>query len=360
MKLGARIFKTGIAIVLALFVTELLGLPSPVFAGIAAVFAVQPTIYRSYLSIIEQIQGNLIGAVIAVLFVLLFGSNILVVGLAAIIAISLILKFKLEKTIGLALVTMIAIMEVSHDLFIQYAFIRFATIMIGVFSSFLINLIFLPPKYETKLYHRMSDATEDILKWIRLSTRHASEFHLLKSDLEKLKEKLIKVDQIYLLYKEERDYFKANSVVKARKLVVYRQMISVTYRSLEILKRLNRYENELSQLPEDVKNVMKEQLDCLLTYHEQLLLRFIGKMHSQTESEVQNEVNIYRKELMNFMIKEIQTQNTEDNIHTFHLLHIFSAIFEYDEQLGHLETLITSFQSYHTEDNEVDIEEEEE
>ena len=87
MKFGARILKTGIAIVLALLVSELLGIPSPVFAGIAAVFAVQPTIYRSYLTIIEQIQANLIGAGIAVLFVLLFGSNPLIVGLAAVIEI---------------------------------------------------------------------------------------------------------------------------------------------------------------------------------------------------------------------------------------------------------------------------------
>ena len=65
MKLGARILKTGIAIVLALLIAQLIGLPSPVFAGIAAIFAVQPTIYRSYLSIIEQIQGNTIGAIIA-------------------------------------------------------------------------------------------------------------------------------------------------------------------------------------------------------------------------------------------------------------------------------------------------------
>jgi hypothetical protein len=68
MKLGARILKTGTAIVLALFLAELLKLPSPVFAGIAAIFAVQPSIYRSYLTIVEQIQGNIIGALCAILF----------------------------------------------------------------------------------------------------------------------------------------------------------------------------------------------------------------------------------------------------------------------------------------------------
>ncbi|MEJ9315158.1 aromatic acid exporter family protein, partial [Priestia megaterium] len=58
MKLGARILKTGIAITLSLLLGEFLSLPSPIFAAIAAVFAIQPSIYRSYLTILEQIQAN--------------------------------------------------------------------------------------------------------------------------------------------------------------------------------------------------------------------------------------------------------------------------------------------------------------
>lgn len=60
MKLGARILKTGIAIVLALYLATWLGLPTPVFAGIAAVFAIQPSIYRSFLTIVDQVQANII------------------------------------------------------------------------------------------------------------------------------------------------------------------------------------------------------------------------------------------------------------------------------------------------------------
>ena len=75
MKLGARVLKTGVAIVFALFLAELLNLPSPVFAGIAAIFAIQPSIYRSYLTILEQIQGNLIGATVAVIFSLIIWSS---------------------------------------------------------------------------------------------------------------------------------------------------------------------------------------------------------------------------------------------------------------------------------------------
>lgn len=357
MKLGARIFKTGIAIVLALLAAEMFNFPNPVFAGIAAVFAVQPTIYRSYLTIIEQIQANLIGAVIAVLLVLVFGKGILVIGLAAIIAILIILKLKLENTIGLALVTVIAIMEAPQTDFIQFSAIRFSTIMTGVFASFVVNLIFIPPKYETKLYHKIENITEEILKWIRLSNRHSSDFHLLKKDFEKIRERLTKAEQLYLLYKEERNYLKSSDIAKSRKLVIYRQMISSARRSFEILKRLNRYENELNHLPEQLRSSITEQLDCLLTYHEQQLLRFIGKMHSVTDGDHTNTVCLNRREMMTLFMNEINKSYNESEINTFHILHIFSAIFEYDEQLEHLDKLITSFQSYHKDDNEVTVKE---
>ncbi|SUM33922.1 lipoprotein [Staphylococcus gallinarum] len=49
MKLGARILKTGIAIILALFIASLLpneaGLKA--IAGVSAVVAMQPSVYRS-------------------------------------------------------------------------------------------------------------------------------------------------------------------------------------------------------------------------------------------------------------------------------------------------------------------------
>ncbi|MBO1910048.1 FUSC family protein, partial [Microvirga sp. 3-52] len=135
MRLGARIIKTGVAIVLALFIAELLQLPQTVFAGIAAIFAIQPSIYRSYLRIVEQIQGNVIGAVIAIIFVLIFGHQLVVIGLAAVIIILIMNKLKLEASISMALVMMIAIMEIQNDEFLIYAVLRFTTFFVGVFAA---------------------------------------------------------------------------------------------------------------------------------------------------------------------------------------------------------------------------------
>ncbi|MEW9502037.1 FUSC family protein [Jeotgalibacillus marinus] len=354
MKLGARVLKTGIAIVLALYLAELLQLSAPIFAGIAAVFVVQPTIYRSFVSILEHIQANLIGAIVAVLFVLLFGNDVAVIGFAAVIVITIILKLRIETTIGLALVTLIAIMEVHNEDFITFALLRFATIMLGVFSSFVVNLIFLPPKYESKLFYKISTTTDDMVKWIRLSTRHATEHQLLKKDIEKFKERLIRIDQTYLMYKEERGYFKRNSVATTRKLVVYRQMISSVRRSFEILKRLHRFENELNHLPDSLQLIIQEQLDCLMSYHEQLLLRFVGKIKTTNENEQINHTCMNHKEVTDIFMIEVNKARDEEDNNGYHLIHVLSAMLEYEEHLVHLDTLIVSL-SYHHDDHDVDI-----
>ena len=49
MSFGARVLKTGIAVTLALYLSSLFLNPqSPVPAAIAAIFAMQPSIYRSW------------------------------------------------------------------------------------------------------------------------------------------------------------------------------------------------------------------------------------------------------------------------------------------------------------------------
>ncbi|ARD47687.1 hypothetical protein SporoP37_05750 [Sporosarcina sp. P37] len=345
MKLGARVFKTGIAIVFALFLAQLLGLPTSVFAGIAAIFAIQPSIYRSYLTIVEQLQGNLIGATVAVVFTLIFGPQLVVVGLAAVIVMTIMLKLGLEKSMSLALVTMIAVMEVKDEAFLTFALLRVGTILVGVLAAFIVNLVFMPPKYETKLFQAIHQAQDEIIRWTRLAARQASDHTAMKKSLSKLKERLIQIDQLYLLFKEERSYFKKTSATKARRLVVYRQMIGTTRSSYDVLKRLDKFENELINLPEHFRMMIQERLESLLVYHEQLHLKFVGKLKADLDDNEMESDFIQRQEVMNIFVKEIAITNEEEEFSSYHLLHVLSSMLNYEEQLEHLDTLITSYQT---------------
>lgn len=361
MKLGARVVKTGVAIVFALFLAELLHLPSPTFAGIAAIFAIQPSIYRSYLTIIEQVQANIIGATIAVIFGLVFGQHMVAIGIAVILTISLMIKFGLEKSLSLAIVTVVIIMEGSQsDDFLMFALIRFATILVGVLAAFIVNLTFIPPRYEAKLFRKIYFLQDDIIRWTRLAVRQAAEHTSTKMALKKFKDRLNRVQTLYSLYEEERYYFRHNHFVKARKMVVYRQMITTSKKSLELLKRLHKHENEISALPMQFRLMIQERLDFLLTYHEQLLLKYTGKLKAEHINWEDHGDFIQRNELMDIFIKQIMLAREEGDtdFSSYHLLYILSRILDYEENLEHLERLIVAYQKYHGEEINVQIEEE--
>ena len=358
MKLGARIVKTGIAIALAIYLAMILGLPSPAFAGIAAVFAIQPSIYRTYQTILEQVQSNFIGAIVAIVFVLIFDNDPFVIGLVSIIVILLCLKLKIESTIALALVTVIAIMETPDENFIYFALMRFGAVLIGVLSSFVINLIFLPPKHETKLYYKIVDNTKDIIQWIRVMTSNMSEHTVLRKELDKIKDAMIKTDHLYLLYKEERSYFRKKQYVKGRKLVLFRQMMVTAYSSLETLKKLHRFENEFHNLPDFFQAHYKDIVEQSLTYHEQLLFKYIGKIRPGVSYEFINDLNKKKKGLKDCFLRTYSNSNQQEDEEQQaidHILILITAIIDYTEQLEHLDKLIDSFQTYHKDDNEVEI-----
>ncbi|WP_223703457.1 aromatic acid exporter family protein [Sutcliffiella deserti] len=364
MKLGARIVKTGIAITLALFVAQWLDLPSPIFAAIAAIFAIQPSIYKSYQSIIEHVQANLIGAFLAILFSLIFGNDPFIIGLTAIVVIMINLKLKIENTIPLALVTVIAIMESPGENFLEFSLIRFSTVMLGILCSFLVNLVFLPPKYETRLYYKVKVTTEDILKWIRINMRHASEHHLLKTDIETLQQRLQKQEQLFGFYKEERTYFptRKSASSKARKLVIFRQLILTSNRAFQTLKALHRLENELHHMPSEYQHYVKAELDHLVNLHEEILLKFVGKIKQNNHSELYSEDQFNKQHFIDeFMIQKDGMQETEATADFwYHLFPLVSRIIDYNDHLLHLNKLIDSFQNYHKVDNEFEINQREE
>mgnify|MGYP005606317147 FL=1 len=354
MKIGARILKTGIAIILALTISQLSPYSSPAFAGIAAIFAMQPTIYRSYRTVIEQIQGNVIGAVIAILFVIAFGNHAFFVGLACMLTIMINVKLKTQNTVTLAVVTVIAIMESQSGNFFDFALYRFSSVMLGILSAFVVNLLFLPPKYETKLYHKITSLFDDITKWIRISSRNNSEHAHIKNEISNLKEQMLRIEQLYLMYKEEKELFKRDNYTKARKLVVYRQMVVTTKKALDILKKLNKYENQYLHSPYEFQLAIRSQIDYLMVQHEHIHLKYIRK--TRTTVTFENDEGMEHEELLALFMDMTREYEKENNAYLYHMMSLLSSLIEYEENIRHLDTLISSFLSFHTDDEEMKLE----
>ncbi|OZM57077.1 hypothetical protein CIB95_09950 [Lottiidibacillus patelloidae] len=347
MKLGARIFKTGLAIIISLYVATMLELDPIVLAPLGAIFALQPSIYRSYQSILEQVQGNLIGAVVAIILMLTLGNEPIVIGLASIIVIIIHLKFKLENAIPLALVSAVVIMEsATGGEIASVAVTRFTLIMIGVLSAFIVNLMFVPPKYENKLFHQLLESTEDTIRWLKLIAKHGSQHLVLKKDIERLEKKRFTIDQFYIFYKEERVYLAKKRFKKARKLVAFRNMMASQDQAMILLKTMHHYENALQELPLELRERIEDEIDCLTELHEQLLNIFIGKIKTKLPNDTfKEEVSINKVKVTNTFFSYFKEK--DDDELTTRFLPLLGAFVKYSEELEHLNKLVNSYNSFH-------------
>lgn len=354
MKLGARILKTGIAIVLALFAASFIDAPGGIVAGISALFAMQPSVYKSYRTIIEQLQGNTIGALLAILMVHFFGFNILISGLTSIILISLLLKLNLSNVVGLAVVTQLIIMDAHDGNFYTTALLRFSFVMIGVLSAFVVNTLFLPPKFETKMYVNCLNICGDIFKWIRLEINGTTEYHVVKRDLDDIKSRIEKLETQFSLYKEERAYTKKRALRNTRKKILFKEMIRSTRRAYDVLRKLNRYENDVLNLPEELKIQIKFELDELMTHHEEILMRVTEKIPN-TKLEDHSLIRVYKINLIDAFLGELRKDESDVEYNKEHIFQVLGAMFEYREQLQHLDRLSHSFYKYHKDDRKINI-----
>ncbi|SDJ12083.1 FUSC family protein [Natribacillus halophilus] len=348
MRFGARIFKTGLAIVLALYAATWLGLEPAFFAGLTAGLTIQPSIYRTYQRILHQIQANVIGAVLAVIFGLAFGNEPFVIGVVVVIAIAIILRLGLDSsTIPVTLVTIIIIMSGSpDDGYLLFAASRFSLIMLGVFSAFLVNLFFLPPKYENKLYDELVTTTENTARWIRLTTRHDTNIQARREDLDESREKLTELDQLYLFYKEERNYFKKTKFAKARKIVLFREMLAATRKLIHVLESLDERENDYYHMPENMQRLILQQLDHLTNYHGRILARYSGKVTTQMTDWMTDEIDEGNESLTELFMDSYDYKELERE-EWLNLLPLIAYIIEYNSQLEHIDRLMESYFTYH-------------
>lgn len=350
MKLGARILKTGIAITLALYLALLFNLPSPVFAGIAAIFAMQPSIYKTYQSILEQVQANMIGAIFAILFSIILGTDPFVIGFVSILVILINVRFKIESTIPIALVTVMAIMLTPEENFLSFALMRFFTIMIGIFSSFFVNLLFLPPKHEVNLYEKTNQNVKRIHQWIRMIASNKADQAAIKAEIDLIKETNVQAEELYVLFKEERSYFSKTKQTKKRKLVIFRQMILAMNTGYRILKNIQRYENEIYNLPDPMMHSTRNFLNELVSYHEQIMFLYEKKIRPDSLNQVDDLESLKEDITRNY----IQFSNDKENTDT-HLLIIIACLIEYKDHLKHLHKLVDSYHTYHHEEGQQEI-----
>ncbi|RXI96754.1 aromatic acid exporter family protein [Anaerobacillus alkaliphilus] len=335
MTFGPRILKTGIAVTVALYICSILNLDPPIFAGVAAILAIQPSIYRTWKQMIDQIITNTLGATLSLFFIYFFGENPITIGFVIMLVISLSLKLKMEKTIPLTLVTVLAIMSAagSEDLF--FTLERFIIIMIGTGAAMVVNIIVLPPKYQQNYFKQVQSTFQNMSLLLRTAISNELTEVSFNEHHKSLSKDIQKLEEQFQLFEEERTKLGKTKQLNAREIIVFKQMLKVLQEGEQIVENIE--EHYFQSTTEEEDNLLFDShLELLMKYHENLLLKYQGKIKpTSLENDVLEQSN-------NFFEQALRLY-TQDKGSKQRLMIIVSSIMDYTFHLQRLDKLIHQY-----------------
>lgn len=337
MTLGPRIIKTGIAVTVALYICLLFDLEPAIFAGVAAIFAIQPSIYRTWKNVLDQLITNTLGASIALLVIYFIGNEPIIIGIVMIIVILISLKLKMEATISLTLVTILAIMGAPSDEGLWYAANRFLIILVGIGSAFIVNITIFPPKYKNIFIEKSETVFQNMSLLLRTAISNELTEKSFQTDYGKLKKDLGQLEEYFKILDEERAKMSKLNLQDARETVVFKQMLKCLRKGEEVLEIIEEHYFQ-SETNEDEERLFDDQIEALIKTHEFLLLKFEGRIR-QEEKNVEDEVFIETGMFLGLIMEKHRNEGAEK----LRLVIIASSIFEYAFQLQRLNQLVDKY-----------------
>ncbi|WP_156430892.1 aromatic acid exporter family protein [Paenibacillus sp. FJAT-26967] len=335
MTFGARMLKTGMAVTLALYLSTLLHTTAPVIAAVAAIFALQPSIYRSWRYFLDQLQTNTLGAALALVAGTFFSKHPIAIGIVCILAIMICLKMKMEANIGLTLVTVIAVMDASGGHW-WFAVNRFLLTSLGVGSAFIINIVFFPPNWQKKFMEEVHGVFNKISPLQRTVISNEMKESVFQETKDELIGSLFRLEEKYKLFEEEQKKLKRLKYRASRRLVVYKQMLHTLRKGLDILQLVEEHYFQATSKA-NMNAFVDEHLEALTQYHEYVLMKFEKKFKNESYERLEAMDQKNDK----FLLTITDASSSTRDLHR--LLVVASGIYDYGHQIVRLDKLVEQY-----------------
>jgi len=289
MVIGPRIWKTGIAVSLCIFLVYSLNLVSPILAIVAAILTIQPSITKSIAQGSNRAIATIIGGIIGFVVVSYFGAHPITVGLAAILAIAISTKFKLQDGIAIAAVTAAAVMvDVVGDPMI-FALYRLLETFIGIGVGVAVNLVFSPPNTEKSFIGGLVDINQrlknfyvTVLNGFILNNEYDQE--KLEKEINEIRDKLEDIRRRTFELKDEVGYrsglksqqAKRYEAVVASLNLIFERTLGIYYTELNRSQR-NLNLEEVTQEYKDILETLQKLLTTTVSMQENILSYLTNK-----------------------------------------------------------------------------------
>lgn len=335
VKIGPRVLKTGLAVTLALYISSLLKMEGGVFAGMAAIFTMQPSIYRTWKQAWDQVQTNILGALLAFLGLYFLGNDPFSIGLVMIIVILISLKFNMADTISLTLVTVLAIMSAPADEDFLFALQRFTATFIGMSCALIVNIFVSPPNYKKQFLDKVNAVFQTMSILIRTAVSNEMTTKFYHEQMRELEKEILHIEEQFKLFREERDNFTKLSQRELREIVVFKQMYKALQQGYLVLENIDSFYFQCKTTEEE-NQLFDQQLELLSKYHELCLLKYEGKI-KRDEPELKED---FLQQTNTFVEKILSSAQEEYKIR---LTVISSSIYHYAYQIERLNRVVEQY-----------------
>ncbi len=150
---------------------------------------------------LRQLQTNILGAALALLAGIFFSNNVIAIGIVCIIVIIISLRMGMEETIGLTLVTVVAVMEASGEW--RFAVNRLLLSLIGIGCAFVVNVLFFPPKPKEQFAAQIRTIFGKMSLLLRTVISNEMKETVFREEKEGLRSGLKSLSDKYRLMEEE-------------------------------------------------------------------------------------------------------------------------------------------------------------
>lgn len=348
LKIGARTFKTALAIFLSLSIPYLLGFSEASdMAATAAVFSLLASVRETTRYVFNRIIAYILGGIIAVVMGTFLGTSYLVIAFAAALLIAILHTLNLNNAIALAVVTLVSVMMVTSGSLVMDAVTRVSATIIGVLISLAVNTFVLPPKYDLKFYHTALAVTDDLTRYLRSTLRKNSQFDLVRQDMMEVKGEVNRLKLFFSYMKDPSitNLLRNRHYSTLRMLVVSRQVVKTTEALYGLTKKLMMSEDTFGHLPEDLRILIRERLETLMIAHDQILLKWSGRVLPDEVNFLDYKADL-RKAFMEALYREAvsdEAMKQTDFVKSNDLISLMAKIFEYDSELAHLNMLMRQY-----------------
>lgn len=354
MKIGARTFKTALAILLAILIPPLVGLGDSVtLATSAVIFSMMPSVQETFETTMNRFIANIIGGIIAFLVYTFFGDSNIMIAVASALLIAILHQFKLNRAIGLSVLTLINVMLYPGASVFHTAFLRVSATLLGVLIAFFVNTFVMPPKYDIKFYGSTIFITDETMKYVRAMLRKNTQYPIMRDDLKIIEKELQKLRTYYTYMKDPiyKRFVSSRYYSLLRFLAVSRQSIETNQILYQLAKTLHESENTMNHLPEDLRILIRERLETLMTAHEQILLKWNGRVLPEEVNFFAYQTDLRLRFMDAFYTEASSVEAMEYDFSKGNdLLKIMTIIFQYDKELQHFNKLTNSFVKYERDD----------